>query len=559
MRSLSKRLFWLVVFLVSAVPLAMGATISGSVKGPGGAPFEGAFVEAQNTATSIMTDVLSQENGSYTIPNLAAGTYRVSIRAVGYKAAAQSETLQTADQHAKADFALAKGAVSWSDLSVWQAQVLLPDGPGKNLLFGQPGKNAGPCFACHDFQSRMATRRLDHQGWLGLVNYMRQDAVPYFIGPYGAFPFTNQTANEAADYLNQVFGLNSTTPASPADLPGYGATVRKFGNQAMNIVYVVYPLTDPTWLSFQVYPPTIQKGLSSDGSIWVGDYGNANRVVRVNPETGENTTYNVPCPSAAGIHSAEVGPQGYVWFAEQGCNRVGRIDVKTGKVTQFQDPYVPGKEWGLRGGSKHDAHPMMVDGKLYVFASGDPATRLDPATGKFTAIPGIPNTYDVYGDLVNGNVWFTDIGKGPLREVDPKTLKTVLSFAPSVDPTDFKSHRISITPKGVVWVTCRGDRICSLDPKTKAFKQYTPLGPNKADYAIQVDRAGHVWWSMSDLDTLQRLDPKTGKIVEYPFPSPEITMRKFWLDAQGRIWWASPANATVGYFYLAGGGMHTDK
>ncbi|HVB32867.1 MAG TPA: carboxypeptidase regulatory-like domain-containing protein [Patescibacteria group bacterium] len=557
MRSLSRKVLGLIAFLVSAVPLAIGATISGTVKGPGGAPFQGAFVEALNTTTNISTDVLSHEDGTYTVPNLPAGSYQVTIRAVGYRAAPQSETLQSADQHAKADFALGKGTVSWSDISVWQAQVLLPDGPGKNLLFGQPGKNAGLCFACHNFQSRMATRRLNQQGWLGMVNYMRQDAVPYFIGP-GGLPFSDQMASQAADYLTQVFGLNSTTPPSPADLPGYAATVRKFANEAMNIVYVSYPTPDANWLPFQVYPPTA-KGFYSDGSIWVANYGNANQVDRIDPATGKTQVYNVPCPSAAGIHAIEVGPDGYAWFAEQGCNRVGRIDVKTGEVKQFQDSYLPGKQWGILGGSKHDSHPMLVDGKLYVFSSGDPATRLDPATGKFTAIPGIPDTYDVIEDKANGNLWFTDIGKGPLREVDPKTLKTIFSFAPSVDPANFKSHRITITPEGVVWVTCRGDRICSLDPKTKAFQQYTPLGPNKSDYAIQVDNAGRIWWSMSNLDTLQRLDPATGKIVEYPFPYPEITMRRFWLDTQGRIWWASPANNAVGYFYLAGGNMRAAK
>ncbi|HVB33067.1 MAG TPA: carboxypeptidase regulatory-like domain-containing protein [Patescibacteria group bacterium] len=568
MRSFSKQALGLIVLIVSAIPLAMGATIGGTVKGPDGAPFEGAFVEAQNTATNISTDVLSQVNGSYTVPNLPAGTYRLTIRAVGYKAAPQSETLETADQNAQADFALEKGTVSWSDLSVWQAQLLLPNGPGREFFLGprkQPfGDSAGQlgvegtCFTCHDFQSRMATRRLNHQGWLGLVNFMRFDAVPYFIGTNGVFPFSNPMANQAADYLTQIFGLNSTLPASPADLPGYQATVRRFSNRAMNIVYVTYPTPDQTWLPFQAYPPTV-KGFPSDGSIWVANYGNANEVDQIDPTTGKARMYRVPCPSAAGIHSVEVGPDGYVWFAEQGCNRVGRIDVKTGEVKQYQNSYVPGKEWGLMGGSTHDAHPMVVDGKLYVFSSGYPATRLDPATGKFTPVPGTNDTYDVYEDLANGKIWLTNIEKDPLREVDPKTLKTLVSVVPPVDPTTFQSHRIAISPEGVVWVTCREDRICSYDPKTKAFKQYTPLGPETDDYAIGIDNAGKVWWSMSNLDTLQRLDPKTGHIVEYPFPYPEITMRKFWLDTQGRMWTTSPANGVVVYWYLAKGKAQASK
>ena len=563
MRSLSMKVFGLIVLAVSAVPLAMGATISGTVKGPGGAPFDGAFVEAQNTTTSISTDVLSRQDGSYTVPNLPAGTYRLTIRAVGYKAAPQSQTLQSANQHAKADFALEKGTVRWSDLSVWQGRVLLPNGKGKDLFFGGGPTNEtafgiqGPCFACHNFQSRMSTRQLNYQGWMGMVNYMRRDAASFFLVP----PiFTDQNANEAASYLTQVFGVDSNLPASPADLPGYQATVRKFSDEAMNFVYVVYPLADPTWLSFQMYPPTAANGLPSNGSIWVADYGNANRVVGIDPKTGKNTTYMAPCPHPAGIHAIEVGPHGDAWFAEQGCNRVGSVDPRTGKVTEFQDPYRPGKEWSIFGGSKHDAHPMLVDGKVYVFSSGSPASRLDPATGKFTHIAGIPSAYDVIQGN-DGNVWFTEMHKnGSIDKVDPKTLK-VTKYAPTVDPVTFYPHRIKMDSNGMVWVTCRASRICRLDPKTKAIKDFTPLGPRTArdDYAIGVGPDGGIWWSMSSLDTIQRLDPNTGHIVEYPFPYPEITMRKFFRDAHGRVWWASPANATVGYFYVEGHNRHAAK
>jgi streptogramin lyase len=548
MRALPKKVLWLAVLMISAVPLAIGATITGTVKGPDGAPFEGAFVEARNTATNISTDVLSHADGRYTVPSLPAGDYQLTIRAVGYKAAPRSETLQTADQRANADFALEKGTVTWSDLSVWQGQVLFPKGPGKNMLFGRDGTAGGTCFACHNFQSRMATRRLDHQGWLSIVNFMLDDVNPYF----NLRPFTNQERNLVASYLTQVFGPDSDLPRSPAELPGYKATVRKFSNQAMNIVYVVYSMPDPNWLPFQMYPPSAE-GFSGDGNIWVGDYGNANRVDRINPVTGEAQVYRVSCPHPAGIHAIEVGPDGDAWFAEQGCNRVGRVDPRTGKVTEFQDKYPPGKEWTLLGGSKHDAHPMLVDGKLYVFSSGTPGTRLDPATGKFTRIPGIPTAYDVYQDKVNGNVWFTNVDvNSTLNEVDPKTLKVIMKFAPPTERANFRSHRIGVASNGDVWVTCYGNRVCRIDPTTKAFKKYTPLGPNQSDYAIGIDTAGGVWYSLSALDEVQRLDPKTGHIVEYPFPYQEITMRRFWPAPKGRMWWASPGNGTVGYFYLAG-------
>src|SRR5579862_8439273 len=137
----------------SLVFLAAGsyaATITGTVNGPDGAPFQGAFVEAQNSKSKITVIVLSDSHGHYKIPDLSAGDYRVQIRAVGYRADARSGVALAVDQNASLDFALKKGVVRWSDISQNQAAQLFPAGKGKDLLFTH-------CNICHQFQSRMAS------------------------------------------------------------------------------------------------------------------------------------------------------------------------------------------------------------------------------------------------------------------------------------------------------------------------------------------------------------------------------------------------------------------
>src|SRR5258708_31966344 len=54
---------------------ATDATISGTVKDPAGAPFKGAFVQAQNIKTRICVNVLSDKQGSYRILGLKPGEY----------------------------------------------------------------------------------------------------------------------------------------------------------------------------------------------------------------------------------------------------------------------------------------------------------------------------------------------------------------------------------------------------------------------------------------------------------------------------------------------------
>jgi hypothetical protein len=50
-----------------------GATITGTVKGPDGAAFKGAFVSAQNAKTKITVNVLSHKDGGYRVEDLPAG------------------------------------------------------------------------------------------------------------------------------------------------------------------------------------------------------------------------------------------------------------------------------------------------------------------------------------------------------------------------------------------------------------------------------------------------------------------------------------------------------
>src|SRR6266851_1675255 len=88
---------------------AHAATITGTVKGPDGAPFKGAFVQAQNTKTKITVNVLSHKDGGYRVEDLPAGEYVLRIRAVGYQADARTGVTLTASQSASMDWALKTG------------------------------------------------------------------------------------------------------------------------------------------------------------------------------------------------------------------------------------------------------------------------------------------------------------------------------------------------------------------------------------------------------------------------------------------------------------------
>ena len=129
----SKRSFLCLVGLIVLLSsVCHASTITGTLVGPDGTPFQGAFVEAQNVKSRMTVAVLSDRRGHYQIENLPAGQYRLLIRAVGYRTEPRTGVSVTADQHVSFNFSLQKGAVRWNEISFYQAMQLWPAGKGKN-------------------------------------------------------------------------------------------------------------------------------------------------------------------------------------------------------------------------------------------------------------------------------------------------------------------------------------------------------------------------------------------------------------------------------------------
>src|SRR6266850_4009444 len=120
--------------ILSFASLTYGATISGTVKGPDGKSFKGAFVEAQNLESRITVNVLSGMDGRYRVENLPEGQYQLKVRAVGYRFEPRTGIELSADQNASYEIALEKGTVHWGDISIYQGAQILPEGHGKDLL-----------------------------------------------------------------------------------------------------------------------------------------------------------------------------------------------------------------------------------------------------------------------------------------------------------------------------------------------------------------------------------------------------------------------------------------
>ena len=511
------------ILVASAVYAAAQGTISGTVKDPAGAPFQGAFVRAQNTNTTITTIVLTDRQGRYRTENLPPGEYLVRATAVGYEDHSRGGVQVAAARPVVLDFALQKGTVRWSDLTTYQGRQLLPKTANHDLTHRDVFFTS--CYqSCHSFQKTMAPFNWDKNGWETRVRYMRDVIM------LGDSRLTDERIDDFASYMTAAFGPDSKPP-SPADLPEYQNLVRTFGDEAAKIVYVEYEFRGTKGLG----PWSAVE--DNDGMVWIPYHNRGNEVVRLDPNSGELTRFALPFAETAGIHSAIPATDGTVWFTEAEQGRVGRLNPRTGEITEYQNTLPNGRPAG--------SHTVRVGDSGYVWTSGGPMiSRFDPETKNFAHF----DVGGTYGNEMgqNGDQWFTVFREENGAIVRITKDGVVSRFSP---PTDGKPQRLQIDAEGIVWFSeRRGGKIGRFDPRTETFQEFQLPGPEPSPYALGIDRNGMIWYASHEQDTLGRLNPKTGAITEYPFPHSEISIREFFLDSKGRMWYGSTANDLVGYF-----------
>src|ERR1700730_2956245 len=190
---------------------AEGGTIAGTITAPEGAPFKAAFVRALNVQSKMTTIVLSNTQWKYMLTHLASSSYEIWATSMGYKTdpAKRSDIKIDGRQTVTLNFTMQKGIVQWNQLTRYQAGMLLPkptSGPeakGRDVLLQN-------CFGCHAMSKW--GMRTDHDGWSGAIGVMRT---------VGVADINPDIAEQAATYLASVFGPDSDTPSSPAQLPDF--------------------------------------------------------------------------------------------------------------------------------------------------------------------------------------------------------------------------------------------------------------------------------------------------------------------------------------------------
>src|ERR1700723_3832797 len=97
-------------------PFAFGqqtlGAVTGTVTDPSGAVVSDATVKAVNIATNLEVVAKTKSNGSFVIPDLPAGTYRVTVTKDGFKTETHTRILVFGDRTTTVDTTLVVGSIS---------------------------------------------------------------------------------------------------------------------------------------------------------------------------------------------------------------------------------------------------------------------------------------------------------------------------------------------------------------------------------------------------------------------------------------------------------------
>jgi virginiamycin B lyase len=270
-----------------------------------------------------------------------------------------------------------------------------------------------------------------------------------------------------------------------------------------------------------------------DGSIYIAVM-NGNKIARFDPGSQAFREWNLP--DGHRPHGVLVDRQGIVWTTGNGNGTIGRLDPKTGQITEYKTP--------SGGGGPHTL--VITDDGLtiwFTMQSGNKIGRLETSSGKITEYRTSGGPYGLALDR-SGNVWFCRMGDDKLGKLDPKTGKmSELDMGPRSQP-----RRVATAPDGMLWVTLYGNgKLAQVDPSAmKVVREYPMPAGDAGPYAVAVDGGGMVWANEINTDTVVRLDPKTGQMRVVKLPSSNVGIRKMIVDANGRLWYMGSHNGRLG-------------
>ena len=293
--------------------------------------------------------------------------------------------------------------------------------------------------------------------------------------------------------------------------------------------------------------------LDRDGNVWYSDFGQM-FLGKMDPKTGKVTQYPIPVVkpgSPVGTLDLEIDKDGNPWVGVMYQSAIAKFDTKTEKFQIWSTP----KEWDTDAGQLgHLAvQGTPADNKVWIKNSdGGNIYRLDLVSNKMENLGSFKDpqtgerigTYGIHSDAEN-NAYLLDFAAGNIVKIDAKTKKATVYQTPTPDS---RPRRGRVDREGRLWFgEFQGNAIGMFDLKTERMTEWKVPTPWSAPYDAVLDRNGDAWTGSMLTDRVARLDVKSGQYTEYMLPRPTNIRRVYVDDSKnpGTLWIGNNHGASI--------------
>src|SRR5262245_45813273 len=499
--------------------------LTGQVTSPEEGAMEGVLVSAKKTGSTVTTTVVSDAQGRYRFPNarLEPGEYSLRIRAIGYDLDAPVSINVNGQAPAELNLKLRKTEDLAAQLTnaEWLASFPGTDQQKRPLL---------NCLGCHTLE-RVVRSQHKAEELVAVTLPRMQGYVNQSIPAHPQLRRAERLMEERGDQRVQVYrGLAdylSTINLSARPSWNYQLkTLPRPSGRGTRVIITEYDLPREIIEPHDVI-------VDAEGIAWYSSFGEQN-LGRLDPKTGEVTEFPIPLHKPefpTGLLGLRSDHEGNLWLGNMYQATIVKFDRKT-KAFQF---WLLPPEQNIDAAQVNMVSPQSshVDGKVWTQNNGFAGVhRLDLATGRvetwapFKDAPkGEPhNIYDVIPDSQN-NVYFTDFRQQHIGRIDAKTGEIKLFTIPT--PSSAPRRGMMDAQDRLWFGEYRGDRIGMLDTRTGQFKEWTVPTAWSNPYDVVLDKNEDAWTGSMSNDRILRLNTSTGEFTSYLLPRSTNVRRVF--------------------------------
>jgi len=300
-------------------------------------------------------------------------------------------------------------------------------------------------------------------------------------------------------------------------------------------------LADPLGETSDFATPTVVShpfGIAAgpDGNLWFTENG-ANKIGEINPVTDAISEFPIPTASS-GLNGISVGPDGNLWFTEQALGRIGEINPVTDAISEFPTPTAGSAPWGIAAGA---------DGNLWFTESfASQIGEINPVTHAISEFP-TPTANSGPEEIAagpDGNLWFTENRASQIGEINPVT------HAISEFPTPTANsgpEGIAAGPDGNLWFTeYAANMIGEINPVTHAISEFPTPTVSSRPLEIAAGPDGNLWFTEVGASQIGEINPATDAISEFPTPTGSSGPHRIAVGSDGNLWFTEAGANKIG-------------